>query len=447
MTRRRSHDAPASAPTGLASSREPTDAPTWSPASRIAFRFGAIYLGLFALATQLSGSMIPNLAFSYRGMGRLWPMRNITHWTAGTVFGVSAGLDDVSGGEPFFFWVQTFWVLIVSLLAVALWSALDRRQHHPTLYAWFRLFVRLVLAAALFEYGLTKVIPTQFPAPSLTTLVTPVGDLTLSALLWASVGASQPYEIFTGCVEVLAGVLLLLPRTTTVGAMIALAAATHVFVLNMTYDVGLKLISFHLIVLALILLAPDVPHLTNLFFRNRSAGLAPEPRLTRTPRGQRIAVAAPIVFAVYLLGMYAYINWSFWEVAGGGRPKSALYGIWNVEQLSIDGQLRPPDLNDYDRRWRRVIFDEDGSVVFQRTDDSLARYGATIDANRSVLALTKGNSRSWAAAFTFERAPQDQLRIEGEMDGHRIRAQLRLVDFDAFPLLNSNFRWIRPHER
>ena len=145
--------------------------------------------------------------------------------------------------------------------------------------------------------------------------------------------------------------------------------------------------------------------------------------------------------------MYAYINWSFWHVGGGGRPKSGLYGIWNVEQLTVDGQLRPPELNDYDRRWRRVIFDTPESVVFQRTDDSLAPYGASLDAGRNVLTLRKGNSRNWGATFTLDRVSSDRVALSGEMDGHRIEAQLRRVDFDAFPLLNSSFRWIRPHER
>jgi hypothetical protein len=230
-----------------------------------------------------------------------------------------------------------------------------------------------------------------------------------------------------------------------VGAMIGLAAAIQIFVLNMTYDIGLKLISLHLIALALILLAPALPRLADLFLHQRSATLSPEPR-PRTRPGHLLFVAAPMVFGVYLLGMYAYINWSFWQVAGGGRPRSALYGIWNVEQLAIDGQVRSPHLNDYDRRWRRVIFDEEGTVVFQRTDDSLARYGAAIDPGRNLLALTKGDSRNWTATFSFDRAPQDRLLIDGEMDGYRIAARLQRVDFDAFPLLNSTFRWIRPHE-
>jgi hypothetical protein len=93
-----------------------------------------------------------------------------------------------------------------------------------------------------------------------------------------------------------------------------------------------------------------------------------------------------------------------------------------------------------------VIFDEAGSVVFQRTDDSLARYGASIDSNRNLLSLTKGDSRNWTATFAFERSSPDRLIVDGEMDGYRIQAQLRQVDFDAFPLLNSTFRWIRPHD-
>jgi hypothetical protein len=424
----------------------PQEATGWKPVTRIAFRFCFVYLGLFVIATQISGSMIPNLSFYYRGIGRLWPMHGVTFWVARHVFGVAA-LEEPVGGEPLFFWVQTFWLLIVSVLVTAIWSAMDRRRgNYVVLHKWFRLFARFALASAMLEYGMTKVIPTQFPSPSLDTLVTPAGDLTLSRLLWTSIGSAPVYEIFTGCVEVLGGVLLLVPRTTMLGAIISLAAMTQVFVINMTYDVGLKLVSFHLIVLAIFLLAPDMPRLVDLFFRNRPAGVSMQPPLFASVRSNRIALAAQIVFGLYMVGMYAYINWSFWEGAGGGAPKSAFYGIWNVEELSIDGQSRSANLEDYDRRWRRVIFDQPTSVMFQRTDDSFAHYGTSIDPYGKTLALTKGNSRNWKATFAFQRPSPDRLILDGEMDGHRIQAQLRLVDFDTFRLLNSNFRWVRPHE-
>ena len=159
-----------------------------------------------------------------------------------------------------------------------------------------------------------------------------------------------------------------------------------------------------------------------------------------------MGLAFPIALGVYLLATQTWINWSFWQVGGGGRPQSVLYGIWNVEHLSVDGQARPAELNDYDRRWRRVIFDAPDIAVFQRTDDSFARFAVSIDEGTGTLALTKGASRTWSSRFTFDRISEGRLSLEGEMDGHRIQADLRRIDPSAFPLLNSSFRWVRPHD-
>jgi hypothetical protein len=58
--------------------------------------------------------------------------------------------------------------------------------------------------------------------------------------------------------------------------------------------------------------------------------------------------------------------------------------------------------------------------------------------------LTKGRSRNWGALFSYDRPVRDRLILDGEMDGYRIRAELRLVEPDTFRLLNTQFRWVRP---
>jgi hypothetical protein len=83
-------------------------------------------------------------------------------------------------------------------------------------------------------------------------------------------------------------------------------------------------------------------------------------------------------------------------------------------------------------------------AVFQRTDDSLAHYGAALDAGGRTLALTKGSGATWRATFDVQRPASDRLLLEGDMDGHHIRMRLGLVDLDTFRLLNSRFRWVRP---
>ena len=83
-------------------------------------------------------------------------------------------------------------------------------------------------------------------------------------------------------------------------------------------------------------------------------------------------------------------------------------------------------------------------MAFQRTDDSFAHYGVSIDVPSQSIALTKGNSRSWHATFTFQRPSAGHLTMDGDMDRYRIHMELQLMEFDSFRLLNSGFRWIRP---
>ena len=150
------------------------------------------------------------------------------------------------------------------------------------------------------------------------------------------------YEIFTGCAEMLGGILLLAPRTTTLGALLCLADMTQVFVLNMTYDIGVKQISFHLIALALFLLAPEFRRLADFFvFPDRQVGPSAHLQLFATDRWNRVALIAQLSLGLYLIAMQTAANWTFWYAAGDRSPRSPLYGIWNVQQLSIDGETRP----------------------------------------------------------------------------------------------------------
>src|SRR5438270_4722 len=95
----------------------------WHPATLIAFRFFFLYLGLFCLASQISGSLLLLPPGSFRGLGTVWPMVQITQWLAPHLFGITSPL--VFGrysGETLFFWIQTFWILTFSILGTITWS-------------------------------------------------------------------------------------------------------------------------------------------------------------------------------------------------------------------------------------------------------------------------------------------------------------------------------------
>jgi uncharacterized membrane protein YphA (DoxX/SURF4 family) len=417
--------------------------PHWSLALRVAFRFCLVYFGLYCIYTQVFGGLISIPKMESIDLSSLWPMREIIFWTAAHVFHAKLPLvfADSGSGDKTFDWVLTFFLLVFAALATAIWSVLDRRRHnYIALCKWFRLFIRFALASQLVGYGMAKVIPLQMPFPYLTRLIEPFGNFSPMGVLWSSIGASPAYEMFAGSAEMLGGALLILPWTTTLGALVCVADMTEIFMLNMTYDVPVKLFSIHLLLMALFLLAPEFQRLADFFFRNRTVAPSTQPQLFQTRRGNRIALATQIAFGIWMIATAAYGGWDAWHTYGGGRPKSALYGIWNVDELSIDGQARSPLLTDYDR-WRRVVFDFRERVTFQRMDDSFTGYGASINVNDNTIALTKNSDKNWKGNLTYQRVAQDRLILDGNMDSHKVHMQLQLVDRSKFLLVNRGFHW------
>lgn len=416
-------------------------------AARAAFRFCFVYLGLFCLTTQILGGLFPIPKVDFPGLAALPPVRPVVLWTATHIFRMRQPLAyaDTGSGDRMFDWMLAFCILVAATLAAGIWQLLDRRRtDYTTLYRWFRLFIRFALASQMFLYGMAKAIPAQMPFPYLVDLVEPYGHKTPMGILWSFVGASPAYETFTGCAEILGGILLLIPRATMLGALVCLADLTQVFVLNMTYDVPVKLFSFHLILLAAFLLAPDWRRLAGFFLTRRGAPPSTEPPLFHTRRANRIAMAVQFLLAFWIAGVDGYTAWNDWHTYGGGRPQSPFYGIWNVEKLSMDGQLRPPLATDHER-WRRAIFDVPDWMTFQRMDDTLANYGAAIDSSHRTLALSRWRDKKWKANFIWQREAPDRLTLDGDMDGHKIRMELQRMDAGKLPLLSRGFHWVQEH--
>jgi len=425
----------------------------WSAALRFAFHFSVIYLGLFCLATQIITSLFSaTQGNDIPDPGTLWPLRPLVLWTAAHIFNVAAPLSmegNSASGDCMFGWVLAFCLLIIAAIASGIWSILDRnRKSYAALHTWVRLFFRFALAGQMINYGMAKVIPLQMPYPSLTRLLQPFGTFSPMGVLWSSIGAAPAYEIFAGCAEVFGGLLLIFPRTATLGALVCLADMIQVFMLNMTYDVPVKLFAFHLILLACFLLAPDIPRLVSVLFQDRATVPRPRAQLFSSIRANRLALVAQIVLGLWLLGLNLHTVRQYWRQFGGGRQYSVLYGIWEVTQMSIDGQPRPPLLTD-NTRWRRAIFDFPQVAALQRMDDSVAFYRAAISLPDKTLVLTKGADKNWKANLAFQRPVHDKLIVDGRMEDHQLHMELQLTDRNNFLLVKRGFHWIQefPYNR
>lgn len=419
-----------------------TTASDWNPLTRLLFRFGVVYFGLYVITTQMFSSLflIPNGELPELSDTR-WGIA-VSSWVARHVMRVTGELvtRQTGSGDRTIDWAWTLTLVTMGAFGTLLWSLVTRRRAHPAVQKWFRVFLRFAVAATMLTYGFSKVFPLQMPPPSLQRLLEPYGDFSPMGVLWYSVGASPAYEIFVGSAEVAGGVLLMIPQLATLGALVTLADVTEVFTLNMTYDVPVKLFSFHLILMSLFLLAPEMRRLATVLVLNRPVGPSPLRPLFSRRGAMRAALSIQLVIAAYLVSLNVYGGWSAMRERAATR--SPLFGIWDVTELTNDGQVRPPLLTDT-TRWRRAVFQVPGFMTFQLMNNSVSGFAAAIDMTANTLTLTKGpGDKNWKALFSIMRRDADSMALDGTMDGHHIQATLHRVDHTKFQLLSRGFHWV-----
>jgi uncharacterized membrane protein YphA (DoxX/SURF4 family) len=427
----------------------PRPQPRWHWLTRIAFRFAVLYFGVYIVLTQMLTSLLfaatnDNGAFE---VDNTRPVQAAVAWVAAHVFHLARPMvmAETGSGDRVFDWTEAACMLALALFGTLVWTVVDRkRAAYSRLLAWSRLGVRFALAATLLTYGAVKVFPLQMPFPSLYRLLEPYGNFSPMGVLWSAIGASPRYEFFAGAAEMLGGVLLLIPGLATLGAMVGLADAVEVFTLNMTYDVPVKLLSFHMIAMALFLLAPDAKRLWKLLVRNQAVPAAARAPLFRWRLGNRAALGAQLALGALLVGANLYSAHQMAAGYNGGGAKSPLYGAWDAKRFTLDGQPRPPLLTDA-ARWRRVVFDRPGRAMVESMTGAWHSYGAKIDFGAQTLELSASQPKGGPAVFRMSQPAPGELALDGVMQGRHIEALLSLLDRARFRLVRRGFHWIQDY--
>ena len=404
-------------------------ADSWSPATRVLFRFFCVYL-LVAWLPETASAL---------GMGPWWPAFKdaIGTWVIGSVLRLpehSFEPPQPAGGT----WLPTALAAMVFLLgslalAVA-WTILHRsRLAYPRLHAWMHLIARFTLAYFLLGYGLGKLLPAQFGPPGfqLAFFSQQTAQLSPQMLLWAFMGASREYTFFTGLVETAAALFLLSHRTVMLGALLSVAAMTHVVMLNFAYDVVVKVLAVQMLLIAICILAPDLPRLLNLLLLNRTVSPRPPRLLLANPRHARLAHIAGLLVAVWMVS-------SQWRTADtsatrkGRAEQSPLYGTWDV---TASTETTP---------WRRFVVPYEGTGLTIASSESVKLFLLRVDTSQRTIELTPNTlSRTIkpgpTVRFRFDQPSPSDLVLHSESTG--AATHLRLVPATAMPLMNHRHRW------
>ena len=230
--------------------------------------------------------------------------------------------------------------LLLGILVCIIWTILDkRRTNYNKLFYWFSQALIMVLSCIVFTYGISKVFPVQMAAPSFAELQTPVGNLRPFDLVWTTYGYGAPYQVFTGLVETGSAVLILFNRTRVAGLLIIASVMVNVIMLNYTFQIGVLMLSFYILLVTSFLLAPFAGRLWRFFFSGQEAALAwngyvPSRNLKTTiPR-----VVAVILIAASFLANTKYVYSAYKRREGvkqSGQYSSVRHYIVNNDTLRL----------------------------------------------------------------------------------------------------------------
>jgi hypothetical protein len=388
-------------------------------------------------------------------------------WTGDKVFGVEIEYRSLGSGDTTWNYVQVFLFAVASAAVALLWTlaatlrwvAFGReRPAYPHLHEYLRVYVRFYLAFYMLSYGMAKVIKSQFPDPSTDNLLHTYGESSPMHLLWTFMGASEGYTVFTGAGEMLGGLLLCTRRTTLLGALVAFGVMVHVAALNFCYDVPVKLFSSHLVLMAVFLMAPDLPWLAKVFVLGRRA--VPRAVVPLTPwrwlNRSLVALRTVIVLTYVGTGLHGVYKQS--KVSGDLAPKPPLYGLWEVEEFAQDGQDHPPLTTDA-ARWQHLVVRKGFRgplLVVTPMKGRGTYYPVEVDPEAKTITLSRtgGAPRTGAApakdVLSYQEPEPGVIVIDGDLETfesrkpvkHHVRARLRHVPDEKFLLLSRGFHWI-----
>jgi uncharacterized membrane protein YphA (DoxX/SURF4 family) len=345
-------------------------------------------------------------------------------------------LHPTGSGDTSYCYTQSCLFLVAAFVACLIWTWLEhKRTSYKTLSILFDTTLRFYLAATLFTYGFIKVFPLQFQAPDAARLAQSYGESSPMGLLWTFMGSSKLYSFFTGMGEVTAGVLLLFRRTKLLGATLSAIVFLHVFVLNLAYDVPVKLFSLHLLLISMYVAAPIVRTFTGRPTPNDPA-LSELVWPTWNSKKARWIIIGAKCLLIFFIGIQpALASYQLYAESTQDAPSDTrgISGIYTVSSFSQNGEKTQTI------GWKEVKFSNNLMEIVYTDGASIQWHCVVLQGTKKIRLASK--DLSTFGEFDFTERDQE-LILTGKINDVPLAAHTRRTADYTIPLLNREFHWV-----
>ncbi len=280
--------------------------------------------------------------------------------------------------------------------------------------------IAYVLAYFLLKYGMDKLLLYQFYTPEANTLFTPVGQLSKDILFWSTMGSSTAYNVFMGLVEIIPGILLLHRRTRMFGAFCSFGVLLHVFMINVGFDISVKLLSLYLLLCSMFLLSRHVQPLFQFFFGvQHTTQKHNPPSFTFNSTFKRLIKGSILV--VFILDVsLPYLQQSNYD------ENELKKHAGSYTNTSPDIQLLSHDV-------KRIHLHSKGYFIIEDLDGNFFDYRSSIHATSIYLIDEK-------LSINMEVKGEHTFFSWVDEDGKQLLVT-KTIDLQKLPLSNDSFHW------
>ena len=422
---------------------------SWHLVRKIVFRFFFVFFGLFIFPFPLNVfDFVPGLSSLLDYYNDFWVW--LTNITGNYILGLDQKLEIkyTGSGDKLYDWVHNLTILLISVIVTIIWSVLDRkRTNYEKLNNWFMLFLSYYLVYFMLIYGIIKIFYLQFLPPNLERLFQTLGQISPMRLLWTFMGYSGTYTVFSGICETVAGIFLMFRRTRTLGGLLVFGVMLNVFMLNMSYDVPVKLFSFQLMIMGLYVAMQDYSRIVDFFILNKPAAPSAQTSVVVSKKGRVILVISQFLLLGYMIFMQIQGGMNRIKQYGIYREKSPLYGVYDVQAFVINNDTLPSMYMD-SVRWKRVLIDYPSNLSVVKMDDKIQRYRTELDTLTKQYTFTIGNDSTNQYLVNYEKNGDD-FKMSGIIEGDTLYVEMKSYNLENFGLLNRGFNWINevPYNR
>ena len=393
----------------------------WTLPHKIFFRFFFVYFLLICFPFPLNAFDFTRPIYN--------PYQNMRNW----------GYSQM--GHPFYF------NLLTSILLSIIWSLIDRhRTNYEKLDQWLRLYLRYFLAFFMLGYGFNKVFNMQAPPITVSRIALPYGMQKPSRVFFHFLAYSNAFEQFTGWMEVIGSLFLLWRRTVTIGAIVLLSMMSAVVIVNFGYDIRVRYISLHFLLITIYLLWNDRKRLVNLFFLNKPAEAVAYSPLISHPLWRKIFMYFLLVLIA--CNLYKHITDNIMYIGWGKVPRP-LDGIYNTEYF-IRGTDTIPPLQTDSLRWKKLIVDIRGEFLHlshvQLSTDTIQYCNTKVDTVNKVISFQFKDRDGFgkiqdSCLMNYSLPDSSHLYLQGIWKKDSIKVMMKKYDLNNYPLYREKFNW------